>query len=115
MDPVRGSAQFVVRVFEVGTAPVRGLARLGSDSLLAALLALLGGTEHEETPDVLPDALAGAAEVVEDEEPPAAEVITRGLLAGHGRFTRLEVAARAGISIEECASAVAGAGVSRGR
>ncbi len=35
IDPVRGPVQFVVRVLEVGTAPVRGLARLGSDSLLA--------------------------------------------------------------------------------
>ena len=53
IDPVQGPAQFVVRVLEVGTAPVRGLARLGSDSLLAALLALLGGAEAEETADAL--------------------------------------------------------------
>ena len=56
MNPVRGSAQFVVRVLEVGTAPVRGLARLGSDSLLAALLVLSGGAAQQE-----PDALPGAA------------------------------------------------------
>jgi len=84
-------------VLEVGTAPVRGLARLGSDSVLAALLALLGGSEPEETSDALP----GDAGVAEDAEPQPAEVITWGLLAGHGRFTRLEVAERAGMGIEE--------------
>jgi len=97
IDPVRGPVQFVVRVLEVGTAPVRGLARLGSDSLLAAVLALLGGSEPEEASD----ALAGAADEPEDHEPPPAEVITWGLLAGHGHFTRVEVAERAGMGIEE--------------
>jgi len=33
VDPVRVSAQLVVRALEAGTAPVRELARLGSDSL----------------------------------------------------------------------------------
>ncbi len=97
IDPVRGPVQFVVRGLEVGTAPVRGLARLGSDSLLAAVLALLGASEPEEAFD----ALAGAAGEPEDQEPPPAEVITWGLLAGHGRFTRVEVAERAGMGIEE--------------
>lgn len=54
IDPVRGPVQFVARVPEVGTAPGCGLARLGSDSLLAALLTLLGGTEAEETSAALP-------------------------------------------------------------
>jgi len=97
IDPVQGPAQFVVRVLEVGTAPVRGLARLGSDSLLAALLALLGGGDQEETSDVLP----GAAVEPEDQDSQPAEVITRGLLAGYGRFSRLEVAERAGMGIGE--------------
>lgn len=97
IDPVRGPAQFVVRVLEVGTAPVRGLARLGSDSLLAAVLALLGGSTPEEASDVL----AGAAGESEDHEPEPAEVITWGLLAGQGRFTRVEVAERAGMGIAE--------------
>jgi len=74
---------------------VRGLARLGSDSLLAAVLALLGGSE----PDHASAALAGAAEEPEDHEPPPAEVITWGLLAGHGRFTRAQVAERAGMGM----------------
>jgi len=37
----------------------------------------------------------------EDQEPQPAEVITRGLLAGYGRFSRLEVVERAGMGIEE--------------
>ncbi len=91
------TVQFVVRVLEVGTAPVRELARLGSDSLLAAVLARLGGSEPEEASD----APAGAAAEPEDQEPLPAEVITWGLLAGHGRFTGVEVADRAGMGIED--------------
>ncbi len=45
--------------------------------------------------------LAGAAGEPEDHEPPPAEVITWGLLAGHGRFTRVEVAEQARMGIEE--------------
>ena len=97
VDPVRGSAQFVVRVLEVGTAPVRELARLGGDSLLAALLALLGGPEGEEESTEQP----GAADFPEGQQPPPAEVITRGLLAGDGRYTRLEVAEQAGMELEQ--------------
>ena len=36
----------------------------------------------------------------EDEFSPA-ETITRGLLAGEGRYTRLEVAERAGVALDE--------------
>lgn len=53
IDPVRGPARFAVRVLDVGTAPVRGLARLGSDSLLAALLALLGVAHPKRPPTCL--------------------------------------------------------------
>ena len=50
IDPVRGAVQLVTRALDVGTAPVRELARLGSDSLLLA--ALLRDTDPE------PDAAA---------------------------------------------------------
>jgi len=95
VDPVRVSAQLVVRALEAGTAPVRELARLGSDSLLTALLAVLGGADRDEEQQEPPG--AGGDETVMS----PAEVITRGLLAGHGRYTRLEVADRAGISSEQ--------------
>lgn len=48
VDPVRVSAQVMLRALEASTAPVRGLARLGSDSLLAALLAVLGVADRDE-------------------------------------------------------------------
>lgn len=89
MDPVRVSADLVARIVELGTAGVNELARLGSTSLLAALLARLGllnATDVELAP--------------EDEVSPA-EMITRGLLAGEGRYTRLEVAELAGVDLEE--------------
>jgi len=95
VDPVRVSAQLVVRALEAGTAPVRELARLGSDSLLTALLAVLGGADRDEQQREPP----GAAGNETGMSP--AEVINRGLLAGHGRYTRLEVADRAGISSEQ--------------
>lgn len=95
VDPVWVSAQLVVRALEAGTAPVRELARLASDSLLTALLAVLGGADRDEEQQEPPGA-------IEDETGMSpAEVITRGLLAGHGRYTRLEVADRAGISSEQ--------------
>lgn len=89
VDPVRVSADLVARIVELGTAGVNELARLGSTSLLAALLARLGllnATDVELAP--------------EDEVSPA-EMITRGLLAGEGRYTRLEVAELAGVDLEE--------------
>jgi len=97
-DPVRGSVQFVARVLDFGTAPVRELAGLAGDSLLAALLAVLGASGRDEEPAELEVA---AEEPPEAEGLPTAEVITRGLLAGHGRYTRLQVAEQVGISLEE--------------
>ncbi len=94
IDPVRGAVQLVTRALDVGTAPVRELARLGSDSLLAALLALLRDTDPE------PDAAAEPPDAADGRLPPG-EIITRGLLDGHGRYTRLDVAERTGIPTEE--------------
>jgi adenylate cyclase len=82
VDQVRGSADLVARIVELGTAGLNELARLSSNTLLAALLARLSMTDRED-------------------EPSAAEIITRGLLDGDGRYTRLEVAERAGISLDE--------------
>ncbi len=86
--------RFRSATLDVGTAPVRGLARLGSDSLLAALLALLRDTDPE------PDAAAEPPDAADGRLPPG-EIITRGLLDGHGRYTRLDVAERTGIPTEE--------------
>ena len=99
VDPVRNPASVIARVVEIGIAGVNELARLGSDVLLAALLAGLGRTEPEDVPALLPDVdeldLAGA------EELPPGDLISRGLLAGDGRYTRREVAERAGIAVDE--------------
>lgn len=92
VDPVRGSANFVARVVEFGSAGVSELARIGGNSLLAALLALLGGRTEQDSRG--PD---GA----EPDEVSPAEVISSGLLAGSGRYTRLEVAERAGVPLDE--------------
>jgi len=89
VDPQHGSANLVARIVELGAAGVNELARLGSNSLLAALLARLG------LPNVTDVDLAQ-----EDEVSPA-ETITRGLLAGEGRYTRLEVAEQAGVALDE--------------
>ncbi|MCB9417413.1 MAG: hypothetical protein H6522_09695 [Mycolicibacterium sp.] len=91
VDPVRGSANFVARVVELGSAGVTELARIGGNSLLAALLALLGGRTDEGS--------RGAAD--EPDEASPVEVITSGLLAGEGRYTRLEVAERVGVPLDE--------------
>jgi len=95
VDPVRVSAQLVVRALEAGAAPVRELARLGSDGLLTALLAVLGGADRDEKQQEPPGAVGDETGMS------PAVVINRGLLAGHGRYTRLEVADRAGISSEQ--------------
>lgn len=99
VDPVRSSAILVARVLELGIAGVNELARLGSDVLLAALLTRLGRAEQVDVP-----ALTDAVEdpdlaAVEDLSPE--EVISRGLLAGDGRYTRREAAERAGIEVDE--------------
>ena len=89
VDPVRGSADLVARILELGAAGVNELARLGSNSLLVALLARLGLPNATDV-DLAP----------EDEVSPA-EMISRGLLAGEGRYTRLEVAELAGVDLDE--------------
>lgn len=89
VDSERGSTTIVARIVELGAAGVNELARLGSNSLLAALLARLG----------LPSATD--VDLVPEEEASPAEVITRGLLAGDGRYTRLEVVEQAGIDLDE--------------
>jgi adenylate cyclase len=96
MDPLRGSTEFVARLVDLGLARVNELARIGSDVLLAALLAGLGRTPADEPAG---DADASAAAEAEDLSP--AELISRGLLVGEGRFTRREAAERAGSSLEE--------------
>jgi adenylate cyclase len=102
VDPVRGSVRLVARLLEFGTAPARELARFGSDSLLAALLALLGGLGREGEPGEPgePDEPTDVASA-ETEQTPRADLITRSLLAGRGRYTRLQVAEKSGISVGE--------------
>ncbi len=89
VDPVRVSADLVARIVELGAAGVNEVTRLGSNSLLAALLARLG----------LPNVM-DADRTPEDAVSPA-DMITRRLLAGEGRYTRLEVADRAGVTLDQ--------------
>ena len=89
VDPVRVSAGFVARIVELGAAGVNELTRLGSNSLLAALLARLGLLS------------ASDAELAPEDEVSPEEIISRGLLAGEGRYTRLEVAELADVDLEE--------------
>lgn len=99
VDPVRGSVSLVTRVVELGVAGVNELARLGGDILLAAVLAGLGKADQGDTagpPDGPADANSAAEEELSTEES-----ITRGLLSGQGRYTRLEVAERAGIALDD--------------
>lgn len=99
VDPVRGSANLVARVVELGVAGVNEIARLGGDILLAALLARLGKDDRDEVSDVLLD--VSDRDLVAEAELSPEELVTRGLLAGEGRFTRLEVAERAGIALDD--------------
>lgn len=96
VDPVRGSANFVSRVVELGVAGANELTRMGADILLAALLAMLGKPDEDDAADVLPDDTD--IDRVPEEVLSPAELITRGLLAGEGCYTRLEVAERAGVA-----------------
>lgn len=89
---MRGSVGLVARVVELGVAGFSGIANLGSEVLLAALLARLGKADPDDGSDVPAD-----TDRVDAEELSPEELITRGLLAGEGRYTRLEVAERAGI------------------
>ena len=99
VDPLRDSAHLVARVVEFGAAGVNELARLGSDILLTALLARLGKTDQDDASDLFRD--AEDPDCAAEEELSAAELITRGLLAGEGRYTRLEIAELAGIDADE--------------
>ena len=72
VDPVRVSADFVARIVELGTAGLNELTRLGSNSLLAALLARLGLLS------------ASDAELAPGDDVSPEEMISRGLLAGDG-------------------------------
>lgn len=60
VDSVRVSAQVMLRALEATRAPVRGLAPLGSDSLLAALLAVLGDSDRDEDQPQSPEAVGDA-------------------------------------------------------
>lgn len=87
-ESVRDSIQTVARV---AAAPVRDLARFGGDNLLAAVLAALGdGTRDDQDSD---------GETAADTS--TTEMITRGLLAGEARYTRLEAAEQAGVSLDD--------------
>jgi adenylate cyclase len=99
VDPVRGSANLVVRVVELGVAGVNEVARLGGDLLLAALLSGLGKTGQGDASDVPVDPVERDRATEEELSP--AELISRGLLFGEGRYTRLEVAQHAGVSLDE--------------
>lgn len=99
MDPVRGPVSLLARVVEVGMSGVNGIARVGGDILLAALLARLGKADQDDASASPPDPADGTSAVVEDLSPE--ELITRGLLAGEGRLTRSEVADRAGVALED--------------
>ena len=99
VDPVRGSANFVARVVELGVAGANEIARLGGELLLAALLSGLGKTGQDDLSEETSD--PEDKDRVVDEELSPAESITRGLLAGQGRYTRGEVAERAGIALDD--------------
>ncbi|MFN8072984.1 MAG: adenylate/guanylate cyclase domain-containing protein [Mycobacterium sp.] len=98
-DPLRSSADFVARIVELGVAGVNEIARLGSDLLLATILARLGRSDQDSEPGQLTDSVDLGAIAEADLSP--AELITRGLLVGQGRYTRLEVAERAHTTPEE--------------
>lgn len=99
MDPWRSSADFVARIVEFGMTRVNEIARLGSEVLLATVLADLRKSNQDATAGALmgPVDLDAAFE----EELTPEEVISRGLLVGDGRYTRLEVAERAGTTSDE--------------
>jgi adenylate cyclase len=103
-DPVRNPADVVVRAIERGLAGVTELARLGSDILLATLLARLGrtspgdaATDAERDDHERDDAEPGT---VAAQELAPGELIARGLLVGEGRYTRLEAAELAGVTLD---------------
>ena len=101
VDPVRGSADLVARVVGFGLAGVTELARLGSEVLLAAVLTRLRKADQDAvlSGGALDSPAVAGAPVAEDSTPE--QIITRGLLAGEGRFTRFEVAERAGMDLDK--------------
>lgn len=90
---MRGPVDLLARVIEFSVAGVGGVARLGGDFLLAALLAGLGRPDQADAAG--PDGRADA------DEPAPEELIIRGILAGEGRYTRLEVVEQAGVALGE--------------
>lgn len=86
-EPVRGSIQWIAQLVPT---PMRDLAQYGGDSVLAALLAVLGGFTRGDA-----DSDAG------DENLSPTETVTRGLLAGDGRYTRREAVDQAGIPLDD--------------
>ena len=88
-ESVRDSIQLIGRM---APAPVRDVARFGGDNLLAAVLAVLGGLTGD-------DPTRGGPTI--DADASAAEMITRGLLAGEGRYNRGEAAEQAGVSLND--------------
>lgn len=97
-DPLRTPVDLVGRVIELGLLTVNELARLGSDILLAAMLARLGWTNPDDTSG----GPSGSVESdPEDEGLSPTELLTRGLLPGEGRYTRREVAEKAGASFDD--------------
>lgn len=98
-DPVRTSASLVARLIDLGIARINELARLGSTAILAALLSRLERPDQGSLP-------AGHADVGDGNDAQLLglspeDVISRGLLAGDGRFTRQEAADSAGIAVDE--------------
>lgn len=96
VDPLRGPADLVTRLVEAGLAGVTGITRLGSDILLATVLALLVGTDDNDAAD---EPSADGDSAAEGLPPP--ESIARGLLEGEGRYNRFDVAHRAGTTPAE--------------
>ncbi len=91
-ESVRDSIQSVARM---APAPVRDLARLGGDNLLAAVLAVLGSATRDG------EARQDDGDPTADQDTVTTEMITRGLLGGEGRYTRLEAAEQVGVSLDD--------------
>ncbi len=100
VDSVRGPANLLARVAELGLSGVNELAGSAGDALLAALLAGLRKGDGDQVADPPPDTAADAESAVQEELSPE-EFVSRGLLAGDGRYTSEEVAERAGIPADQ--------------
>lgn len=97
-DSPQGPVELVARLLELGVAGAGEIARLGSDFLLAILLAGLGKASADNSSEM--PALASAESFGEENLAPA-ELISQGLLSGEGQYTRVEVAERSGASLDE--------------